>query len=559
MAVEARITGNGSYAGSSSALVDYNATEDATPLDPALNQGGVGQLNFNVVDNPAGGAGTLSLLSDTVTLTDGSNGTTVGTVGGITVTDGIANVTADSRLGLLLATRRAQPMNASPGSIFRYYLSLAGITTNIVVEDGLDTASPVPVQGWTGVIWDNMRQFAVATSVEVALVSNNVVIRKLRKREAVNKRNITEQINVRKGQLAQNVEINYYNNRYGSGQAYPQGGTWREDVQVYQVDVGEILEINAPINASLLSITQPTCVSFVGRYQTGSVYSVVGADGLPIPPAQWTENGGKLVVSIGEDTKSLDIVITGANTTQGPYRIAVASGPSDVYSSLRLTGTGTFFEIQTITIPTGASANETAQVVGTTVDSPFISTLDQAYSKGLITAASYGSFEQTLSVTTVGINRSEVTGSTAYPTFNQFNAGGLQYNGVVSPAWSGKTMNEFNAAWSGKTFNDFNKYYYDLVRNNFSNQAFGNVAGARVKARDAYYRIDTADISATQVSYTAKLNTTFDDFNTVWKRAPWDASSVTFTFNDFEGVNKNRTFNDFNMTPLWRTYAAPLK
>jgi len=559
MAVEAQITGNGSFAGSSAALTDYSALEDATPLDPSKNTGGVGQINFTVVDKPDAGVSTLSLMNDTVVLVDGSNGTTTGTVSGVSVSDGIATVQGDSRLGLLLATRTAQPKNDTIANIFTYYLSLAGIDSGLVI-DSLYKTTTVAVQGWTGVIWDNIRQFATARGAEVALVSNNIVLRPIRGRTAINKRNITEQINVQKANLARTIEVNYYNNTYSTnGFAYPKNGVWTEETQVYQVDAGQTLSVNLPIDASLESVIQPTCVSFVPRYGAQSVYSVIGQDGLPIPPSQWLNNGGSLTVSVGEDTKSLDIVIVGASTTQSPYRIAVASSASDTYSSLRINGRGTFFDMQTLTLPTGAANSETAQIVGTTIDNPYISTLDQAYTRGLPAAASYGGYQQTIAISTVGINRTTDNGSAAYPTFAQFNAGGLSYNGNTTPSWVGKTFDNFTTTWSGQTFNQFAAYYYSFVANSFENQAFGNVAGARVPYRNGIYRVGSATITPLQVSYTADLDTLFSDFNDAWVVGYWDlpqggGAKAPFTFDDFTNVQANRTFNDFNMTPLWRTY-----
>lgn len=555
MAVDLTITGNGGFAGAQGALSDYSSVEDATPLDPSKNTGGIGQLNFTVVDKPDAGIGTLSLMNDTVTLSDGSNGTTVGTVTGVTIVDGVANVQGDSRLGLLLATRTAQPLRDTPANIFTYYLGLAGITSGIVIDASLKTGS-VAVQGWTGTIWDNIRQFALTQNAEVALVSNNVVFRKIRGRIANNLRNITEQVDVQKSNLAQTVEVNYYNNRYAVDAAYPDKGVWTPETQVYQVDAGEILEFNVPISASLDTVYQPTCVAFVPRYGAQNVYSVIGQDGLPIPPSQWTSNGGSLTVTIGADTKSLDIRLVGARSTQAPYRIAVASSASDTYSSLRINGQGTFFDKQTLVINTGAAASETAELVGITVDNPNISTLSQAYDFGIRAAASYGGYQQTISITTVGINRTNDSGSAAYPTFDQFNAGGLTYNGATTPSWAGKTFDDFTTTWSGQTFNQFNAYYFSFVANSFQNQAFGNVAGARVPYRNAMYRISTATITPMQVSYTGEMDTMFSDFQATWTSQLWDQNpnTVTFTFNDFATIQAGRTFNDFNMTPLWRTY-----
>lgn len=566
MAVELSVAGNSAYAGTITNITDYSAVEDATPIEPSSARGGVGQLIITAVENAAAN-GTITLLDDELTLTDGSSGTTTATVSGIDATAGIASITADSRLSKLLYTRSATPQNTTMEQTFRYYLALAGITTGIVFEPvttmpyryGVNDLIPTP--GWTDVIFDRLRQFAIVCGAEVSLVSNNIVFRPLRQRVAENKRDTTISSTVRRGQMARAIEINYYQNEYRvNGQVYPDNGVWTSDVPVYQVDAGETLTVNVPVKASLESIIQPTCVAYVGRYDTGSVYSVVGQDGLAIVPAQWTSNGGSVTVAVGEDPSTLDITIVGARTTQSPYRIAVGAGASDVYSSLRLQGTGTYFDMRTLNIPTGVADSVTPQLVGVTVDNQYVSTITDAYDLGIRTAMLYAGYEQTISVNTTGINRPDVSNNAQYPTFADFNTG---MNGKT-PVWTGRTFANFNTSWSGNTFDQFNEYYYSQVRSDFNNQAFGNVAGARVRYRDTWYRIDNASITPTSVAYTATADTMFADFTTAWTLAvneDFTGGGVTgkttpYTFNDFAAIQAGRTFNDFTLSPLWRTYAG---
>jgi len=566
MAVEATISGTGTYAGVRANIADYSAVEDATPIDPASNSGGVGQLTLSVVENPSA-SGTISLLDNGITLTDGSRGTTTGTVSGIDVSDGVASITADSRLGALLATRTAAPQNLNMEQTFRYYLQLAGITTNIVFEVPTtvpyrySTSALIATPGWTDVIFDRIRQFAIVCGAEVSLVSNNIVFRPLRTRISENKRDTSISSSTKKGQIARNIEVAYYQNNYKTdAQVYPEGGAWTPDTPVYQVDAGETLEVNVPVQAYLLSVIQPTCVPYVARYDTGSVYSVVGQDGLAIVPAQWTENGGSVTVAIGEDPSTLDITIVGARTTQGPYRIAVGAGASDVYSSLRIQGTGTYFDRQIVKLPTGVPDSATPQDVGVTVENPYISTPADAYDLGVRTAMRFAGFDQAISVTTLGVNRADYSGNTRYPTFSEFNTG---VNGQATN-WTGKTFSQFNTEWAGKTFQQFDDYYYSLVRTDFSNQAFGNVSGSRVRYRDAFYRIDSATVAAVNTSYTATADTLFQDFSNVWALAthegtsagPFVGKTTPYTFADFNQIMGNRTFANFAVSPLWRTYAG---
>jgi hypothetical protein len=196
-------------------------------------------------------------------------------------------------------------------------------------------------------------------------------------------------------------------------------------------------------------------------------------------------------------------------------------------------GTGVFFDKQKLTLPTGVPSSKTAQVVGVTVDNPFISTLSDAYSFGSIAAGKWGSASQTLNVNTVGINRSGISGALTYPTFNDFN--GTQGT---------NTFSTFNTAQGSNTFEQFNAQQFALVASTFENQAFGNVAGARVKYRDSWYRIRSASINESSVSYSAERDTLIGEFNTAWSGK---------TFADFTTQFTGKLFEDFGVIPLWQT------
>lgn len=507
---------------------------------------------------------TRDLVDAPVRLVDGSNGTVRVTVGDMDESDGLASISANSRLGVLLSTRTAKPMQGTPEQIFRYYLGLGGITTDIEFQ-GTGSTSTRAVQGWTGVIWDYIRDFAITVRAEVTLVSGLVVIRPLRQRVSVNRRDSQTSVHRAKGEMAQTVEVKYYNNRYATGLVYPNGG-WNPDVQVYQVDAEEVFTTNIPVDVSPIELVQPTCVDYVARNTTDqSVYSVIGTDGLAIKSRQWTDNGGSVTVAIGEDNRSIDLTIIGANTLYAPYRIAVGAGASDAYSSLRIRGTGTFFTEESITIQTGLLPTDTPQVVGTTIENNFISSRAQAYDFGMHVAQSYAGYEHTLSVSTSGINRLDAAGSLLYPTFKQFNEG-FSASGGIAPAWLGKTFADFDAVWGTKTLEQFNTYYRDLVAFDYGNQAFGNVSGSRVLHNDVYYRIDSASITESGVQYDATADTLFGDFSARWsdsysreemnleygpRRSAYN-DQTTYTFADFNAMMVGKTYRNFNFAPLWR-------
>jgi hypothetical protein len=516
-------------------IVSYSATEDSTPIDPSDSSGGVGQISISLADDMQRD-GSILYINDDITLSDGINGTTTGKVNSVNLSGGIADISADSHVGMFLSQQSVPPFTGTLADAFYSYCDIVGLSANRYVDSSIASIA-VSFPGYSGEMWQFMKNMCSAMQLEISLVSNNVVLRPIRSRIAENKRNISESLSVSNQNIAQSVEVYYYNNTSQTGAlAYPKSGS-EDNAQIYQVDAGEVLEVDIPVDAYLTYIQQPTPVFTVDKIYTGgiSVYSVAGKDGNAISPTAWTNNGGNITATIGDDKKTVKLKIFGATDFGGlaPYRIAVVAGVTDPYSSLRLIGSGTFFDKQKATILTGVPASKTATVVGVTVDNPFISTYSQARDVGAIVAANYAGTKQVLNVTTVGINRSGESGSITYPKFSDFDT-----------TQSTNTFAQFDTAQSTNTFKDFTAQQFDLVKNNFENQAFGNVAGARVKHGDAYYRIRNATITESTISYSAERDTIVNDFDTVW-------SGETFAQFDTQFVNKK--FEDFGVIPLWQT------
>jgi hypothetical protein len=533
MAIAITVTGNGYYQGSSTSLTSYSVSEEATPLDPADSTGATGQFTFGLAEDPDG-EGTLLLYDDTIELTDASNGRTQGTVTEVSVQDGTATISADSRLAKLVYNTKASAFTGTLNDALMYYFSLAGETTGIVI-DPIIGARTVTYQNFEGNLWDVLKQICAAQQIEISLVSSNIVVRAVRTRVAEIRKHTSETITVTKQDTARTVEVNYYNNvRRTNTLVYPKDG-WTSDLQSYQVNAGEVIEIDIPVDISLETIQQPVVQDYIDRYYTGptSAYAVAGNDGLPIKAAQWAAQGGSIVASIGDDGKTIHLKITGASEAKySPYSIAVTAGPSDRYSSLRLIGTGVFFSKQTYTALTATDPAKTANPIGITVDNPFISTYADAQDLAVKVANRYAGPNQMISINASVINRRGDIGTMNYPTFAKFNSDN-----------AGLTFAQFNTLWAGKTFQQFNSAYNATVQDAFENQAFGNAVGARVKYRDSWYRIRSATITPSGISFTAEQDNIFSDFNTVWAGK---------TFADFNAQWSGKRFVDFNIIPMWK-------
>lgn len=505
----------------------YSYSEDSTPIDPTDTFGGSPQLTLVVKSV----AGDKSFKNKPIRVTDGS----LGRIEAIARTPGgnglLTTLQADGRTSLLNAEKLATPFVGTLDAAFRYYFSLCGLTTQITI-DPIIGARSVVLPGWDGNVADHVRMLLVINQLEMTEVGAEIVIRTLRQRVALRLRDTDRpQWTIDSSQIAKQVEGYYYNNVQRTNTLiYPKGG-WNPDVQVYQVEASGVTVFDIPVEASLASVAQPVAVSSVAKeYVASSVYSIVGTDGKIIPAAQWTRNGGSLQVEILEDQSTLRFTLRGSRETQyAPYRVAMPAGPSDVYSSLRIVASGVFFTEMTELMYTGANEALASQDVGATIKIPFISSLTDLYDAAIWAVARWCGPVQKLTLSTAGIQRKGERNAYRYPTIREFNAANLS-----------KTIAEFNVEWAGQSIAQFNAYWDATVENEFANQAFGNMGGARFLDDGQWYRVRS---SAKDGTFQLQMDrdTTIRDFNTRY------ANMTIAQFNDFWADNQ---VADFNSRPL---------
>lgn len=536
MAIRLDVTGNGKFAGHSTNIQTYSVQEDSTPVSPADSSGGTGTVSITVAEDGSSD-GSILLLNDGVVLSDSVKGTTSGSINSVNGSEGLVTIAGDSRLAITNVTRFVPAHMGTVESAVLHILGLADITSGIFIYPEV-AGLPAAVRGGTYQLWKLLGEMCSAAQVEISLVSNNIVVRPLRTREAVLDRVSANSWSVQNVDLAQFVEVYYYNyTQVTNGLVYPRGG-WNPDVRIIQVDAGQTKTENIPIdevNVSLTALAQPVVQNLVSREYVGpnSVYSVSGNDGLPIPAAQWTGRGGALSVAIGEDGNSIDVTLTGASDVEyAPYSIAVSAGPSDYYSTLRLQGSGLAFERKTVRFPTGAPASKTAQGVGPTIDNPWVSTYNDAQRAALNAAYGMAAARQTFQFDATLVNRSSDTGGVTYPTFADFSA-----------QWPSEAFAAWDAQWAGEAFDDFREYMYDQVADDFENQVFGNIGGARLRYRDAWYRIRSTGITQDGIEgASAERDTLFSDFNNAWTGK---------TFGNFGSVFAGKLFEDYTLIPVY--------
>lgn len=505
MRTEVTINGGSSFfQGSVAEVIDFSSTEDATTIDPSNYNGGFGQIT--VTSRPV--KDTKMAQGKIMMLSDADKGKTTGIVRDVVVTDKIATFTGDSVLGLFNTFHTTGPIIGTLEQAFNAYADLVGITNLVEVDPSIASRS-VQYPGFSGNVWDTIKRITAAEQIEVALVYDKIVVRPLRTLQANLDRSssLTESVNTQS--TAKLVQVYYYpTETVAQGVVYPVVG---EEPNILQVDAGETREFVLPLKASMTSINQPVPyynLPYDTWDNTPGAYVVCGNDGLPIQPAQWAAQGGLLSVALDETGSTITVTVTGAsNVNLAPYRIAESSGASTFYSALHITGAGVRWTEEMITLTTGATSKTTGEEVGATVTNPYIQTLAQAYTAGMRASGTYAGPVYTVSGTALNINRAGGNRDEIRATF-------LDYNRWWTETHPGETQfANFNAAWNGQTFAQFNAFWDERMANLFTNQAFGNAVGARVRLDDAFFRINTATISSRDISYSASLDTTIGDYN----------------------------------------------
>ncbi|UPU15971.1 minor tail protein [Stenotrophomonas virus Jojan60] len=466
-------------------IEQYSVQEDATTLDPSNFFGGSAQSSVNVPP----GTNAKEFITATLTLNDTVNGIFQGVVRAMEQNDGSLQITADSLLGLLNVDRKVAPQHTTLQAAFMYYFELLTLSGRLSVHPSIASRA-VTYPGWDGNMWDHLKQIMVAEQIELATIGNTFYLRPPRTK-VLNSDHYTQSGWALNNQnTSKRVRIHYYQNTYGTQQEiYPVPPTpvmWRDregarepaEPQIYSVDAGETLTIIVDLNASMMSLNQPTCVDFVeDRSYTGTngVYAVAGNDGKPIKAEQWTAQGGSLSVRLLDDPSQMEITIRGAmDSALAPYRIAMTAGTNSYYNSLHVTGTGILTEDRYVDLHTGTTTATTGDEVGAEVTNPFIDTLSKAYFVGSRAAAAYA-----LDATSRGAGSPRlmspgpalgavagarleqddviyrVKNASIGPDLITIDASLDTLIGDINDKFNGKTMGEMSDIWANRTMLDF--------------------------------------------------------------------------------------------------------
>jgi hypothetical protein len=534
------------------AITSYSVTEEATPLTPDDTSGAVGGFTIAFDQQGVAPHQVKAYRRKVLNFDDLGQGRITGIVETAGSSQGRPQLTVQSRLNLLAAQRTAAPYAGDMLGYLTYVLGLCGITdmTTVYVDPDL-AVLPVSVVGWYQPVWTQLKKLASIYHFEIALVSDQIVFRKLRTRIGEQYRDSLVDWAINDTNLAQHVVVNYYETvtlapgtstkdpngdhpnvagyyypqsadgkglgglmeptyeqAIGLGLVYPPGG-WDPKVQILSVNANETKEVQIALGASVSSIRQPEPVRFVGPYQvpSHSVYTVTDRNADLVDPYEWTKNGGSVRVKINPDTITATVTITGCGEGfKGPFTLSLKGGGSD-FSTLRLIGEGVAYRKKSITAQTGLTPDLAQNDVGTTVDNEFVTSEEQAWEVMQRVLPRYLGAAQTIQVTTTGINRLGDSGGYDFQPLSWLE--GLVPAGMTVAdigAW-------LNTQSGGTDLRTISAWIALQSAGDFSNQAFGNVAGARVRFDGSWYRIVSATITADAIQYVAALDMTCGDIS----------------------------------------------
>lgn len=533
--IEVGILGDGKFSGSVANVSDYSVSESASPLSMTDLQGGVGGITFQVNEDP-GFDGSVLLSGQPFEVRDPRAGRQRGVIDEVTITDDFGmNVEASGALLPLVSHRSAQPYSGILSGALIYYFGLCGITSGFQFDTDL-ALRHVDLPFWEGDVWNQIKKLQAIHQFEIADVAGSIIVRKLRLRKVEVRKNATSRLSYTRDGASQIVEVVYYKNSHEvNKQVYPNPETSIVDRPIISVNAGETTTTNYRVPMWIESIDEPTQVSSLPWDNTSvtSVYAVVDKDGAPVTVGDWSNGGGLVSFAIGADGRSVDVTVRGMITQdRAPYRIASSSEDQEYqYAALYIAATGVAFEEDNVLwAHTGADIVDAPSDSITRIDDPMVSTIQDAAIVLANAVFDNNGFSQRLEVTATAVNRRGETGQQASITFGQWDA--------EHPT---TTFGQFDALYPTTTFGQYDIILSEPTEDDFSNQAFGSVGGARLRHRDNMYRIRSASSRPGLFNWTAEDDLVFSE---------WDSGHAGLTFGQFDSTWTGKTFEQHARMPL---------
>lgn len=212
-------------------------------------------------------------------------------------------------------------------------------------------------------------------------------------------------------------------------------------------------------------------------------YSISDGNGVNVPDGTWRYWGGKLTVETSPTaSNSIDIILTAPSGSTGgvfdgesalypgPWKLAYSSGSTD-YAALSILGSGVKVTPKTLKLQSGADPEKTPQDIAKTVTNPFLSTIEQAYDRG-IWAANDASGPRVVLSGSLPVSVAQgfglIAGSRVYYRDSIYRITdatignlGMSFNAVrhvtaqdVDAIWAGKSIEKHDLMWEGYDLSD---------------------------------------------------------------------------------------------------------
>ncbi len=517
------INNDGSGAIADSSPISFSYSEEVTSLEPSKLDGGTSQVNVTALAVTGDKVGDTHpdsklLINNSMSLVHSESGEVTFNVKRAAVTQEAVAIIGDTLESRLNVERTAAPHGGSGYTLLsaiQYYCSLVDLSVDngtLVFEDDIDLAMdliPVNFVGWSGNVWEHLKMLAAAVSIsttdnigfEFYVNQDSLNFRQAKTTEVDFKQKdlISQSVSVDSFDASQDLQINNYNTVYGVNRVVQDTSLDRyaltSDAQgattgdAFQLNAGESVTKRITINASLESVNQPQAVDGILPFpypQSGSTgqYAISGGDGIFIKASQWIGEGGSLKVSLTENPLEIEITVIAPskngleNITGGgelsfePYKIGVETSGNIDYPAIYITGTGVFYNKVLETIQTGAPSEYAPRQTAATIDNPFITDKNSAYTRGVAAAQVVCGPNISLTESTSTIEPFGATpGKIRTVESNKYRLQSVSYaidnTGVTGVPCASFT--DFNTNWTDLSFEDFTNTALDPAE--FSAQA----------------------------------------------------------------------------------------
>lgn len=500
-----KLTGSGSILAGSE--ISYSYSEDVTSLEPSNLTGGAGQVTLQAIAEDrilaeGGHPATKLAINNIMSVIDDDAGEVEFQVQKVSINSELASITGSTLQARLNVDRTAAPVGGPQGNedtlkdAIDYYCSLVDVFPDY--DDELlpyITSKNVNFIGWQGNVWEHLKMLCAGVSASDSAdvpIEMHVAVDSLRFRIAkTTVRDFTSNassiaLEIDSFDAAQQIDVTSYETSYQqNGIVVEQESRVDEILGLENVSINDQMQVGAGetlikrfiVNASLETVNQPINVAAISSFPyTGSTgeYVIVGSDDLPVLPAQWLGQGGRLSVSLTENPNEIEVTVVAppvdeiaaaaGGTTLAPYKVGVESAGNVSYPALWITGSGVFYKEKISTFLTGAPTAYAPEINAPSVVNPFIISKLDLYTRANAAAQWNCGPSVKLSISNpVDCAFGETIGSMFYYQDNKYRVESVSFSasGTNLTATAVAPISEFNSKWTGKTFADFTNFAFD--------------------------------------------------------------------------------------------------